>query len=284
MSSKNRTLSKIVSELRRNWPVLDEELVEKAIADLKGLEKVRDDAGVENPKYVYDINTFPPLSKKKRGNYSIDVGTEPTTLAEALIWNLGKWNSYLTFVDDYEDESTGHDDRDNAVVFYGFAKHMRKRSNPIFDQHAARALWAISKDLWGSQNVDQSLKGRSNYQGHFGDLFFHYLTRQNGNWKDVGDGRTTMACYSLYCRQIRAVCKKSGISHDTIDKLLMPLGQALKDRSERDKNGDKLKKGSSPYQEFLRIVGQRSPSLDAIRQRRKEALISQRKLAKAAKN
>ena len=41
-------------------------------------------------------------------------------------------------------------------------------------------------------------------------------------------GRDTVICYNLYVCRISALCSDE-VSHGELDKLLMPLGQAVKD-------------------------------------------------------
>lgn len=66
-------------------------------------------------------------------------------MAEALLWKMGKWTAYKNFVRHYQSEekltSTGD------VVFAAFTRHLRDSSNPIYDQHALRAMWAINSRL-----------------------------------------------------------------------------------------------------------------------------------------
>jgi hypothetical protein len=55
----------------------------------------------------------------------------PTSLAEALLWKLGKWDSYKTFVLSYS--SNDLHIPDTGVVFYSFARHLAEEKKPIFE-------------------------------------------------------------------------------------------------------------------------------------------------------
>ena len=89
--------------------------LKKAVADLSRLG------------YQYDHALFPDLENTE--NYTDSIGESPSSLAEALLWKLGKWKSYKKFTTYYMDDSLTPTQTD--VVFYAFAKHLKDRSNPI---------------------------------------------------------------------------------------------------------------------------------------------------------
>jgi hypothetical protein len=93
--------------------------------------------------YKYDVNLFPEL--KTDAKFSSVIGSAPSNLAEALLWKMGKWNVYKEFINNYN--STGPLTKTTDVVFTAFAKHLKDSSNPIYDQHALRAMWAINTKL-----------------------------------------------------------------------------------------------------------------------------------------
>jgi hypothetical protein len=58
------------------------------------------DALKELDHNTYDNNKFPPLNNTN--SFDVGVGSTPATLAEALLWKLGKWPTYKTFVENYK--------------------------------------------------------------------------------------------------------------------------------------------------------------------------------------
>jgi hypothetical protein len=176
-----------------------------------------------SPEYEYDMARFPQLPVdrpwKNEGNPA------PTSLAEALLWKMGKWKVYTQFRDYHANpEATS---KETDVVFYGFAHHVRDSANPIYDQHALRALFAIDAGL----NQDDREVCRS--------LLFKTPREEAGNrpaaqgrveWKSILGGRNARKGYALYCSRIRELCSgRDAPTGDALDKLLMPLGQAIKD-------------------------------------------------------
>jgi hypothetical protein len=157
--------------------------------------------------YQYDLALFPSIP----AHYQWDVSAHdrPQSLAEALLWKMGKWKVYKSFVAHYSDPASKPKKTD--VVFYAFARHLQNDGNPIYDQHALRALWAIDTGL----NSDQARICRK------------LLTNRDGKWKPIISGSNTSAGYDLYIERISEI-KKGGASLGDLDKLLMPLGQALK--------------------------------------------------------
>jgi hypothetical protein len=158
--------------------------------------------------YVYDSNKFPALQQ----HYDIIDPTKaaPTTLSEALLWKLGRWDAYLGFLEHF---ATDDDPGNGDIVFYAFAQHLRDRNTPIFDQHVLRAIWAI-----GNLTDEESKRCRS------------FLMDGNSEWKESGKGPEGVACYDLFLRRMSKL-RELGASNSQLDKLLMPLGQALKDQT-----------------------------------------------------
>jgi hypothetical protein len=155
--------------------------------------------------YVYDSYTYPPLRKSYR---SVKLhGRSPTDLAEALLWKLGMWPAYENFVRHHSKAESKPGK--TGIVFFAFAKHLRNRDIPIYDQHVLRSLWAIGN----LQEEDRALCGR-------------VLIDRSGEWKESGSGADAEAAYRLFVSHMAAL-EMLGISNAQLDKLLMPLGQAL---------------------------------------------------------
>lgn len=171
--------------------------------------------------YKYDHETYPKLINTEI--FSDTSKDAPGNLAEALLWKLGKWKSYKKFANQYIDKDTRPSNTD--VVFYAFAQHLKNRDNPIYDQHAIRALWAIC----GTLNADEKAKCKN------------LLIKKNGNWKDSGSGRSAVECYGIFVKHLGAIVK-NGSTKGEIDLLLMPLGQAIK-------------RSTANYQEFCSLCG-----------------------------
>ena len=175
--------------------------------------------------YKYDVEQFPPLMNTE--SYVDRSNESPSSLAEALLWKLGKWKSYKRFASNYENQFAKPTKTD--VVFFAFSKHLKDKKNPIYDQHAIRALWAIC----GSLSNEEKVKCRS------------ILFDKKNKWKDSTSGRNVIECYEFFVRHINALVTKSdGATLSEIDRLLMPLGQAIK-------------KSTSSYEEFRALSGWR---------------------------
>lgn len=165
---------------------------------------------------VYDEEKFPVL--KADHDYgafstryaSLQEQNSPINLAEAMIWKLGRWGAYKSFVKNYETRNLVVSE-DGGVVMSAFAKHLQNHENPIYDQHAIRSLWAI-----GGLDKDEQIACES------------LLTDSSGNWKDSGSGKSAVACYELFVRHTEKICSENAVSLRELDLLLMPLGQALK--------------------------------------------------------
>ncbi len=158
-------------------------------------------------RYKYDTELFPALPSDY--SWAIPELSAPESLAEALLWKMGKWNIYKSFAAYYSSPSSLPKSTDS--VFYAFAKHLQNPEKPIYDQHALRALWAIDAKL----TPDQA------------NICYSLLVKRDGTWKPIISGSKTKAGYDLYIERITALVK-DGVTLGELDRLLMPLGQALK--------------------------------------------------------
>lgn len=176
---------------------LTKQTVDTAIKNLSGLG------------YEYDNKQFPALVNTE--NFTDASGETPSNLAEALLWKLGKWKSYKKFCANYMNNNAKATKQD--VVFFAFARHLKDKNNPIYDQHAIRALWAICGDF----TEEESKKCKS------------VLFNRKDKWKQTGSGGDAIECYELYRKHIDdLVAVNNGATKAQIDRLLMPLGQAIK--------------------------------------------------------
>lgn len=159
--------------------------------------------------FQYDDKKFPPL--KGTENFVDTSGDTPSNLAEALLWKLGKWQSYKDFAANFTKDDS--EPTKQNVVFFAFARHLKYKKNPIYDQHAIRALWAICGKLTSAERKKCKT----------------LLFDRKGKWKRGGSGAVTIACYKLFVRHINGlVSLDKSITIGLIDRLLMPLGQAIK--------------------------------------------------------
>ncbi len=172
--------------------------------------------------YEYNYKTFPKLTNTNE--YSLPSNETPSNLAEALLWKLGKWNSYKKICSQYDTGTPAPTKTD--VVFYAFAQHLRDNDKPIYDQHTLRALWAVNSNL---------ISGEIN-------KIRNSLLNKSGKWKQTMNGKYTVDCYNIYCSRLNEIIK-DGASLKEIDHLLMPLGQAIK-------------KSTESYSDFLKLTGQ----------------------------
>ena len=176
---------------------MDQKTVEGAVKTLASLG------------YEYDHERFPPLVNTEV--YTDTSGHAPSDLAEALLWKLGKWKSYKKFAANYMAKDPKPTKTD--VVFLAFAKHLKDKNNPIYDQHAIRALWAICVKF----TDDEKKKCKS------------LLFDGKDKWKQASSGGETIECYELFVKHINDLVSISGgVTKEEIDHLLMPLGQAIK--------------------------------------------------------
>ena len=202
-----KNLQKLVSKLKT--AVRTEQLSKNEISDaIDALERLGHKA--------YDYNKFPQL--ENTSSFDAGVGSTPATLAEALLWKLGKWPTYKTFVENYKTKGLEVSKR-GGIVFSAFAKHLQNNDFPIYDQHAIRAIWAICELVPTDQNLCIAL-----------------LLDKSGLWKKAGSGDDG-SCYTLFVRHIEHICEKNAVTHRELDLLLMPLGQALKKETRSKKNG-----------------------------------------------
>jgi hypothetical protein len=173
--------------------------------------------------YQYDDNKFPAL--KATESFSDTIGAEPSNLAEALLWKLGKWQSYKGFVESFTNDDSVPTNQN--VVFFAFARHLKDNINPIYDQHAIRGLWSVC----GGITADERQKCKV------------LLFDGENKWKQVGSGNVTIECYELFVRHINGlVSQANDVTNRLIDRLFMPLGQAIK-------------KSTSSYDEFHQLCG-----------------------------
>ncbi|NIT55035.1 MAG: hypothetical protein GWN00_01945 [Aliifodinibius sp.] len=160
--------------------------------------------------YEYNSNLYPRLSHTER--FSVSVDDSPNNLAEALLWKLGKWNIYRKFVGYYENDRSMPTTSD--FILYAFAKHLKNNSNAIVDQHTIRAMWAI----------DDSLTKEEIYACR------KFLMNKKGQWRAGGSGKSGLICYHAYMKFVENL-EKGGADIREYDRLLMPLGKALKDKA-----------------------------------------------------
>jgi len=173
--------------------------------------------------YRYDEDSFPRLVGTE--DFGHRIPDTPRDLAEALLWKLGKWKAYKQFCENFAAEQPVPGKND--VVFHAFARHLKNKDNPIYDQHAIRSLWAIV----GTLTRDESVKCRS------------LLFNTKNQWKESGTGKHAVDCYLLFVEKINHLTSAAnGASKSELDRLLMPLGQAIK-------------KSTKTYSEFSALCG-----------------------------
>jgi len=169
--------------------------------------------------YPYEHTKFPPLVNTTK--FSSGAGGSPSSLAEALLWKIGKWNDYKKFVSQYANDASVPGKTD--IVFFAFARHLKSPSDrPIYDQHALRAMWAICKtftpkDLALCESFLMSAGRRKKGST---------TSRSDKKWKQTGNGRTAAECYEIFLKHLPDL--KRGATNREIDLVLMPLGQAIK--------------------------------------------------------
>ena len=201
--TKESPLRKIIASLQKKISEggLDKAAIEEATKELAKLG------------YQYDDDRFPPLVGTE--NFSNNSSDSPQHLAEALLWKLGKWKAYKKFCENYAAEQPVPTKTD--VVFYAFAMHLKDKNNPIYDQHAVRSLWAI----FGKLTADERQKCKS--------LLFDTKKK----WKQSGTGKSAIDCYSIFVKYVNDLVSASGgASKSELDRLLMPLGQAIKESTQ----------------------------------------------------
>jgi len=161
--------------------------------------------------YRYDADLFPEI--KLGAGFFSDLAPAPSNLAEALLWKMGKWGVYKDFVANYRARSPKF--RKTDVVFAAFARHLKDESNPIYDQHALRAMWAINPNV----TPEDASRCRA--------VLFKSKGNSKDRWKATLSGAETISCYDWYVSQLEVI-SSGRVSKSDLDKLLMPLGQALK--------------------------------------------------------
>jgi len=181
---------------------------------------------------IYNMDKFPPLANTDK--FIDNSGDTPNNLAEALLWKLGKWQIYKTFINNYTNSDAGVT-ADGGVVLSAFAMHLKNTDNPIYDQHAIRAIWAICEAFSDEekQKCKLLLFDGSNY------------------WKQTGSGDDG-TCYKIFVKHISKICQKNNISNDEFDKLLMPLGQAIK-KVTAIKKSERPSSDSTEYDNFIQL-------------------------------
>jgi hypothetical protein len=183
--------------------------------------KVAADAALRLEKlgYPYEHTKFPPLHDTT--DFGHVVGASPSSLAEALLWKIGKWKDYRKFVSQYANRSSAPGKSD--IVFFAFAKHLKDPAKPIYDQHALRAMWAICTALTAQE------------RGLCEHFLMSGVRRRKGQgsgqaaqrkWKQTGNGKTAADCYALFLKHFPRL--QGGATNREIDLVLMPLGKAIK--------------------------------------------------------
>lgn len=177
--------------------------------------------------YKHDKDKYPPLVFMGPEEYSL--GEEPETLAQLYIWKRGDWSKFENFVGYYLDRDLDEPPKKGAVNF-AFAHHLKSRGKlPIFDQHSARALWAImgnSRPKW------------RNYQ----DYLFYKPT----HWRTESEYLQVYlqaSCYRDFLEDMEYLaggCDDLVSQYAAADKLLMPLGKAIKEHVKDLDNFEKL--------------------------------------------
>jgi hypothetical protein len=211
--NENTTLKNLISNLQSAF--LKKELTKEAIEN--EIKKLKDLGDKE-----YDGEKFPALAGTE--NFLDTSSNTPQNLAEALLWKLGKWKVYKTFVRNYTNEDAKVT-KDGGVVLSAFAKHLKNKDNPIYDQHAIRALWAICGDF----TDDEKKKCKA------------LLFDGKNKWKHTGSGEESIECYMIFAKHINTLAGiEGGAAKGEIDRLLMPLGQIIKKETKSKGNEYKL--------------------------------------------
>jgi hypothetical protein len=202
--ARRDSLARLIAHLRRN--------VSAGVLNKHATAEASKALMVINPKYCYDDAGFPKL--ERTNNFSDTAGNTPANLAEALLWKLGRWTAYKKFSSNYHDPNAKAGKQN--IVFWAFSRHLRNDDTPIFDQHALRAIWAI-----GGLRPDEEATCKS------------FLMDENGKWKPNGTGSAGESSYELFVAKIAELVELGGgVTHRDLDRLLMPLGQAIKDLTE----------------------------------------------------
>lgn len=196
---KDSPLGKLITNLQKKISEgdLDKSAIEEATKELAKLG------------YQYKNDRFPLLMGTEA--FSDNSSDSPQHLAEALLWKLGKWKAYKKFCENYAAEHPAP--TKTNVVLYAFAMHLKDNNNPIYDQHGIRSLWAIVEKL----TAEERQKCKS------------LLFDKEKKWKKYGTGESAIDCYSIFVNHVNDLASASrGASKSELDRLLMPLGQAIK--------------------------------------------------------
>ena len=221
----SNSIRELIRDLKKD--VSTGTLTEEAItAAIKTLDSLGHD--------TYNFKKFPQLVNTS--SFNDVIGDTPASLAEALLWKLGKWQTYKTFVQSYKDKDLEVSAK-GGVVFSAFAKHLQNNDFPIYDQHAIRAIWAICDLEESDKKLCQAL-----------------LVDSSGGWKQAGSGDDG-ACYMLFVSHVEKICKMNNVKHRTLDLLLMPLGQALKKVTRTEKKSIDKKSEFQRFEELCRGNG-----------------------------
>lgn len=200
--SNIESIKKIILDLRQQISS-KAKLTKKNVDDaISQLSKINDG------KYKYKYKLFPAL--KDNHNWGDASTDSPQTLAEALLWKMGSWEKYKNFSEYYL--ANASENKGTDVVNFAFAKHLRDNKLPIFDQHALRSLWAIDSEL--DSEMCKSI------------LF------TGDKWKPSASGTQYNNCYDSFVTRMNLITAgENGLINGYLDKLLMPLGKAIKDNT-----------------------------------------------------
>ncbi|MCK8514998.1 hypothetical protein M0534_01455 [Methylonatrum kenyense] len=229
MTEEAQKLKKLVCSLRQL-------IRESALSAETILEKRKELENIHS-KYKFDEKAYPDLKLNGKspftGDVQVDKNEPPRSLAEFFIWKQGAWKKYQTLRNYFSSAGVEICDdkiRDKKyIVHAAFAKHlMDPRENPIFDQHALRALWAIDPGIAPEEH------------GVIAHFLFKKPDSDEEQWKANGSGESAGKCYTIFKRRIGKISNKNKVSHGELDKLLMPLGRALKNLTETRREFESL--------------------------------------------
>lgn len=190
-------------------------------------------ARLEELGYGYEHAKFPALAETT--TFPSKAGSSPSSLAEALLWKIGKWKDYKKFVSQYANDASVPGKSD--IVFFAFARHLRNPAEkPIYDQHALRAMWAICKTFTEKDHTKCESFLMSGGRRKKGSS----PSRSDKKWKQTGNGATAAECYEIFLRHFPRL--QGGATNREIDLVLMPLGKAIK-------------KETSKYEAFAAMCG-----------------------------
>jgi hypothetical protein len=243
LEDKKRELSKLVSSIRKRLKGEASIVEEQIDAWRKQLKKI-------DKSYRYEAKKYPDLKKGR-----IDFPKEPKkdenfpqNPAEALLWKQGDWLKYRKFLKWGSSKETPNPPA--RIVQYAFALYLKDMDGgrPIFDQHSLRALWAIRR------------KGRKK---NGAQCCYKYLLSDEGSWKGTPGSGSPVASYDWYRKELEEIVNIVPIDlRNDFDKLLMPLGKALKKLSKPPTNWR-----ITVYEEFLYLCGNTKKYIEDLRAR-----------------